>query len=67
MEQVSGCRSSLGTTFTCVADFTRATRNDAGHPRLEPVSREQVFTNLHLFPRYRARVVEAVDTLPLKR
>ena len=58
-------QEGLGTTFVGVADLIRVTRNDAGHPRLEPVSREQVFVNLQLFPRYRTWVLGAIYALPL--
>jgi hypothetical protein len=56
----------LDTTFGGIAGLIRVTRNDAGHPtRGRPVSRDQAFVNLQLFPSYRAWVVQAVKTLPL--
>lgn len=58
-------REGLGTTFAGVANLIRATRNDAGHPRLDSVTREQVFANLQLFPQYRTWVVDAIAALPL--
>jgi hypothetical protein len=58
-------RESLSVTFAGVASLIRNTRNDAGHPALSPVTREQVFVNLQLFIPYRAWVVEASAALPL--
>jgi hypothetical protein len=60
-----GDRESLGTTFLGIATLIRAARNDAGHPALGTVSREQVFINLQLFPPYRSWLLRLRDRLPL--
>jgi hypothetical protein len=56
---------TLDTTFLGIASLIRITRNDAGHPALAPVSREQVFVNLQLFPVLRRWVWEVIPLLPL--
>lgn len=53
-------KEGVGTTFSGIATLIRVARNDAGHPRLEVVSREQAFTNLQLFPHYRQWVMDAI-------
>lgn len=58
-------RENLETTFLSIAALIRATRNDAGHPELSNVSREQCFVNLQLFPGYRAWILDARNVLPL--
>jgi hypothetical protein len=58
-------RENLETTFLSIAALIRATRNDAGHPALPAVSREQCFVNLQLFPGYRAWIIGARKVIPL--
>jgi hypothetical protein len=58
-------RENLETTFLSIAALIRATRNDAGHPALPAVSREQCFVNLQVFPGYRAWIMGARNVIPL--
>jgi hypothetical protein len=58
-------RESLHTTFLGIAALIRSARNDAGHPTLGVVSRDQAFVSLRLFPPYRAWVVRVMARLPL--
>jgi hypothetical protein len=58
-------REDLNTTFSGIAATIRNSRNDAGHPALEPVGRGQVFVNLELFIPYRTWVIRAANALPL--
>ena len=59
-------RETLDTTFAGIASLIRITRNDAGHPALGgPVSRDQAFVNLQLFPAYRTWVLSVIDLLPI--
>jgi hypothetical protein len=58
-------RENLNTTFFGVAALIRSARNDAGHPELDFVDREQVFVNLQLFVPYREWIVQTTAALPL--
>jgi hypothetical protein len=58
-------RASLDSTFASVGDLLRLSRNDAGHPALPNVGREQCFVNLQLYPKYRTWVMQATSKLPL--
>jgi hypothetical protein len=58
-------RENLETTFLGIAALVRTTRNDAGHPALPAVSREQCFVNLQVFPGYRAWIIGARKVIPL--
>jgi hypothetical protein len=58
-------RETLDTTFFGIAGLIRSARNDAGHPTLAAMSREQTFVNLQLYPPYRQWVLDAIDSLPL--
>lgn len=58
-------RESFKTTFLGVANVIRASRNDAGHPALGHVDRDQAFVVLRLLPVYRRWVYGVIDALPL--
>ena len=58
-------RENFETTFLGVAALIRVGRNDAGHPALPSVDREQAFVNLRLYPGYRAWLQRAKTLLPL--
>jgi hypothetical protein len=61
-------RENLDTIFSGIASLIRATRNDAGHPSLQaPVTRDQAFTNLQLYPIYRGWLIDVTKRLPLRR
>jgi hypothetical protein len=53
------------TTFHGVAHMIRTSRNDAGHPALSAVDRDQAFVDLRLFPLYRRWVYAVIDALPI--
>ncbi len=53
------------TTFLGVANVIRTSRNDAGHPALPQVDRDQAFVLLRLLPAYRRWVYGVIDSLPL--
>jgi len=56
---------SFNTTFLSVADVIRTSRNEAGHPALASVDRDQAFVVLRLSPAYRRWVYGAIDALPI--
>ncbi len=56
---------SFETTFLGVANMIRTSRNDAGHPALGAVDRDQAFVALRLFPLYRRWVYAVIDALPI--
>jgi hypothetical protein len=56
---------SFETTFLGVANVIRASRNDAGHPALGHVDRDQAFVVLRLLPVYRQWVYRVIDSLPV--
>jgi hypothetical protein len=56
---------SFETTFLGVANAIRTSRNDAGHPALGHVDRDQAFVLLRLFPLYRRWVYVLIDALPI--
>lgn len=58
-------RESLNTSFGSIATLIRIARNDAGHPALPTVVREESLANLQLFPRLRQWVLAAQKELPL--
>lgn len=58
-------REQLDTTFLGVANLIRIARNDAGHPSLASVSRDQALVNLQLYPIYRSWILEVIGQLPL--
>lgn len=58
-------KETLDTTFLGIANLIRITRNDAGHPALSPVTRDQALVNLRLYPVYREWVHGAIRRLPL--
>lgn len=58
-------KESLDTSFLGTANLIRTARNDAGHPALAHVSREQTFVALQLFPTYRYWVRRVMSQLPL--
>jgi hypothetical protein len=58
-------KESLDTTFLGIANLIRIARNDAGHPFLAHVSRDQAFVALQLFPTYRRWVRRVMSHLPL--
>ncbi len=45
------------TTFEGIANLIRVARNDAGHPELRVVSRDECFIALRLFQHYRDWIV----------
>ncbi len=51
------------TTFDGIAQLIRIARNDAGHPDLRPVSRDECFNLLRLFPGYREWIVAVIALL----
>jgi len=51
------------TTFDGIAQLIRVARNDAGHPELRPVSRDECFNLLRLFPGYREWIVAVIALL----
>jgi hypothetical protein len=53
------------TTFLGVAGVIRASRNDAGHPQLSQVDRDQAFVVLRLFQVYRRWVYRVIASLPI--
>jgi hypothetical protein len=56
---------SFETTFLGVANMIRTSRNEAGHPALSHVDRDQAFVALRLFPLYRRWVYAVIDALPI--
>ncbi len=56
---------NLDTTFLGVANVIRTSRNNAGHPALPQVDREEAFVRLRLLPAYRQWVYAVIDLLPL--
>ncbi len=58
-------RDKLETTFLGVGALIRGVRNDAGHPALPSVDREQCFVNLRLYPGYRNWIYQTQPLLPL--
>lgn len=57
---------TLDTTFGGIANLIRVTRNDAGHPAIgRPVTRDQAFVALQLFPGYRLWVLSVTKLLPI--
>lgn len=56
-------RETLPTTFGSVASLIRSARNDAGHPSLPQVSRDESLLNHQLFPRLREWVLAAIGDL----
>lgn len=58
-------RETLNTSFGSIATLIRVSRNDAGHPALPEVSRDESLVNLQLFPRLRLWVLTAMGELPL--
>lgn len=58
-------QETLDTTFVGVASVIRSSRNDAGHPALPHVERDDVFILLRLFPTYREWVHAVIRELPL--
>ncbi len=51
------------TTFDGIAQLIRVARNDAGHPDLRPVSRDECFNLLRLFPGYREWIMAVIVLL----
>lgn len=47
-----------------VASVIRGSRNDAGHPTLPRVERDDAFVLLRLYPSYRAWVYRVIGDLP---
>jgi hypothetical protein len=56
---------SFETTFLGVANVIRASRNDADHPALGHVGRDQAFVVMRLLPVYRRWVYGVIDALPV--
>lgn len=56
---------SFETTFLGVANVIRTSRNDAGHPALSHVDRDQAFVVLRLLPVYRRWVYGVINSLPI--
>ncbi len=53
------------TTFEGIANLIRIARNDAGHPELRIVSRDECFVDLRLFQHYREWVVAVMTHISL--
>ena len=60
-------QETLVTTFVGVASVIRASRNDAGHPALPHVERDDAFILLRLFPTYRHWVYAGFASCPCSR
>jgi hypothetical protein len=58
-------QETLDTTFLGVASVIRASRNDAGHPALPQVERDDAFVVLRLYPNYREWIFRVIGELPL--
>ena len=58
-------QETLDTTFLGVASVIRSSRNDAGHPALPQVERDDAFVVLRLYPSYREWVYRLIGKLPL--
>lgn len=58
-------QETLDTTFLGLASVIRTSRNDAGHPALPDVERDDAFVLLRLFSTYREWVFRAIAELPL--
>lgn len=56
---------TLDTTFLGVASIIRSSRNDAGHPALQHLERDDAFVVLRLYPSYRSWVYRLIGELPL--